>query len=55
MAEEDAWEKQVLHVMAYTAEHGDSIEEAWASLSGSLLGDTIVVVTVTEGADEDLY
>jgi hypothetical protein len=51
----DAWEKQILHVMAYAPGHADSIEQAWAELGADLLGDTVLLVTVTEGADEELY
>ena len=55
VADEDAWTKQVLHVIAYASGHADSIETAWAGLDADLLGDTIVLVTVTDGDDEDLY
>ena len=55
VAEEDAWEKQILHVMAYASGHADSIESAWLELGDDLLGDTVLMVTVTEGEDEELY
>ncbi len=55
VAEEHAWEKQILHVIAYAQEHADSVEEAWVGLEEDLQSDTVVLVTVTEGTDEYLY
>ena len=53
--EEDAWEKQILHIMAYTPDHAEKVEEAWTQLSPTLKGDTVVFVTATEGDDAFMY
>jgi hypothetical protein len=45
----------MLHVMAYSSDNADRIEEAYATLGGALKDDIIVVVTVTDGNDELLY
>lgn len=52
---EHAWRKQVLSVIAYTPDHATSIVGAWDALDPAVRGDTIVLVTVTEGDDEALY
>ena len=52
---EDAWIKQVLHVVAYASEHADQVEEAWELQTDEVRADTIVFVTVTEGDDEIIY
>lgn len=53
----DAWERQILFVAAYSAQHADSLEAAWAgtNVSASTRGDTIVIVTVTDGLDGFVY
>jgi len=51
----DSWARQILSVLAYAPEHAQSIEAAWAGLEPAVRADTIVVVTVTEGADEYIY
>ena len=56
MAEDNAWTKQILHVIAYTEGHADTIEEAYLGMLGTgAVGDTLMVVTATEGNDEYLY
>ncbi|MCK6520626.1 hypothetical protein L6R49_04210 [Myxococcota bacterium] len=55
VAPEDAWVKQLLSILAYTPEHAALIEESWLGLDDSLRGDAILIVTVTEGDDEELY
>ncbi len=52
---EDAWDKQILHVLAYSPEHAALIEQAWEGLEPALRGDTIVLSTATEGQDGFLY
>jgi hypothetical protein len=52
---EDAWEKQILHVIAYAPGHEDSLETAFAQLDASVKADTIVWVTVSNGSDDFLY
>ena len=55
VAPEDAWVKQLLSILAYTPEHAALIEESWLSLDAELRGDAILIVTATEGDDEELY
>jgi hypothetical protein len=55
VAPEDAWVKQVLHVIAYASQHADAIEQAYATIEPAVRADTVVVVTVTEGDDEFIY
>ncbi|MGM0555335.1 MAG: hypothetical protein ACQEVA_03055, partial [Myxococcota bacterium] len=55
VAPEDAWEKQILHVIAYAPGHEDSIEAAFGQLDASIKADTILWVTVSNGSDDFLY
>ena len=52
---QDAWVRSILHVIAYDASYADSIETAWEQTDDTLKGDTIVVVTVTDGEDAFVY
>jgi len=52
---QDAWPKQILHVLAYTSMHADSLEAAYATLDPAVRADTILWITVTEGMDEFIY
>ncbi|MBK9370967.1 MAG: hypothetical protein IPN01_32535 [Deltaproteobacteria bacterium] len=47
--------KQLLSILAYTPEHAALIEESWLTLDAELRGDAILIVTATEGDDEELY
>jgi hypothetical protein len=51
----DAWVKQILAVIAYGPGDAASIATAWSGLDPSVQGDTLVVVTRTDGADTPLY
>ncbi|HEY3355415.1 MAG TPA: hypothetical protein VGQ83_19350 [Polyangia bacterium] len=51
----DAWEKQILHVLAYGPEHATAIVDAFALIDATIVGDTILVVTVTDGNDAFIY
>ncbi len=55
VAPEDAWVKQVLHVIAYADMHADSVEAALALIDPAIKADTIVVITVTDGDDSFAY
>ena len=55
VAPEDAWQKQILSVIAQTPEHAAAIAEAYGMVSAANKSDTIVVVTVTEGDDDFIY
>jgi len=51
----DAWAKQILHVVAFATDHADVVEAAWGSLDPQITDDTLVVVTVTDGEDGFVY
>ena len=51
----DAWKKQILHVLAYDQQHRDAIGQAYALIPAATRADTIVMVTVTDGADAFVY
>ena len=55
VAPADAWEKQILHVIAYGPMHAQSLLTAYESLGSELTLDTLVVVTVTDGEDLFIY
>ena len=55
VSEEDAWSKQILHIVAYADEHALSLETAYALLSDEIRSNTLVWVTVSHGDDEFLY
>ena len=55
VAAEDAWERQVLAVMAWDATAASSLQTAFDGLSAGVKADTIVWVAVTEGSDEWIY
>lgn len=55
VAPEDAWQKQILHVLAYAEGHVESLEAAWEAIPAATRANTIVFVTVTNGDDLFLY
>jgi hypothetical protein len=55
VAAADSWDKQILHILAYSEEHARAIRMAYDASAESLRTDTIVVVTQTDGDDEFLY
>ena len=55
VAEEDAWTRQILHVIAYDTEHLESLQTAFEALDDTVRSDTVVWVTVSDGDDEFLY
>lgn len=55
VAAADAWDKQILSVIAYTPDHAAALESAWANVDAALRADTIVYVTASDGADDFLY
>jgi hypothetical protein len=55
VAPEDAWEKQILAVVAQTPAHADAIAEAYDMVDAATKADTIVLVTTTEGDDHFIY
>ena len=52
---DDAWERNVLHVMAYDEATVQTVQDAYASLESTTISDTIVVLTRTDGWDDFLY
>jgi hypothetical protein len=52
---EDAWRKQILHVIAYGSMHAESFVMAWEATPLVLRADTILWVTVSDGDDAFLY
>ncbi len=55
VAPSDKWQKQILYVIAYGQQHADAIHTAWQQLDSSVRGDTVVMVTVSDGDDAFLY
>ncbi|MDY0058914.1 MAG: hypothetical protein RBU45_03825 [Myxococcota bacterium] len=55
VAAEDRWAKQILHVIAYGEGHAESVRTAFTQIDEGIIGDTVVVVTVTDGDDAFLY
>lgn len=55
VVEDDAWEKQILFVVAYADMHADSIMSAWELVDTTLRADTILWVMVSDGDDAFLY
>ena len=55
VCEEDTWVKQILVVLAYSDEKAETIVDAYESLSEGDQGDTVVIVTVTDGDDAFIY
>ncbi|HJN75996.1 MAG TPA: hypothetical protein QGF58_18845 [Myxococcota bacterium] len=55
VAAADAWERTILHVIAYDSQYADMVEEAYGALGAGVTEDHILVVSVTEGDDEEVY
>lgn len=55
VAAEDAWQKQVLHVIADETRHRDALVMALGQIDIMTRADTIVVISISEGADDFLY
>ena len=53
--EEFKWHKQILYVFAEDQEHADLVYETWQGISSANRADTIVMVTVSDGADGPIY
>jgi hypothetical protein len=51
----DRWDKQILAVVAYDDQAADTMAQAWSMLDEATRGDTIVIVTSTDGPDTWLY
>lgn len=55
VAASDSWEKQILHVIAYSDQHAQSLATAYSLLDSAVKADTVVIVTVSDGDDGFLY
>jgi hypothetical protein len=55
VSSEDSWKKQILHVLADRVEHVAVIQEALIQIDENIKGDTIILITVTEGLDDFIY
>lgn len=55
VAPQDAWARQILHILAFGDAHATRLEAAWQSLDEALRADTFVIVTVTDGDDGFIY
>ncbi len=55
VAEEDAWVKQVLFVIAYADGHVESLRAAVETVDAEIRADTVIFVVESEGMDEWLY
>jgi hypothetical protein len=55
VADVDVWVKQILHVLADRVEHVDVIESALEDIDPLVKGDTIIIITVTDGLDDFIY
>lgn len=55
VAPQDAWEKQILSVIAQTPAHADAIMQAYAMVDPAHKANTVVLITVTEGEDHFIY
>ena len=51
----DSWEKQILFVMAYSSSIATSFDTAWANIDNTTKGNTILVITTTNGDDSFIY
>ncbi len=54
----DAWAKQLLHVIAFSDGHADSVAQAYnqsVSTDSDLVQDTLLMVTITDGEDAFIY
>jgi hypothetical protein len=55
VADSHTWSRHILHVIAFDAQHADAMSAAWQELHDTVGGDTLVLITVTEGDDGFLY
>ncbi len=55
VSDDDAWDKQILHVIAYSPNHANAVVTAHGNLSDEVRADTIVWVTATNGVDGFIY
>lgn len=50
-----AWDRHILHVMAYDDQHADAMTAAWQAVHQEAGADTIVWITTTHGRDGFVY
>ena len=54
-APQDAWVRSILSIIAYNQQHADTVEQAYHQLDAQLKGNTILILTVTDGKDDYVY
>jgi len=54
-SEGDRWEKSMVAVLAYDAQHASTMMEAWNGLDAATRADSLVIVFVTSGDDLFVY
>ncbi|MBK9071496.1 MAG: hypothetical protein IPL79_10905 [Myxococcales bacterium] len=55
VSDADAWDRQMLSILAYDAQHAAVALQAWQALSPQTRDDTILIVTITDGDDDFIY
>lgn len=55
VSDADAWERQMLSVLAYDAQHAEIAMQAWNALAPQTRDDTILIVSITDGDDDFIY
>ncbi|MBU0552418.1 hypothetical protein KKB55_23185, partial [Myxococcota bacterium] len=55
VAPEDAWRKQILHILAYADQHQEALRAAYEGLDPAIKADTILLITITDGDDGFIY
>ncbi|MFB6418125.1 MULTISPECIES: hypothetical protein [Bradyrhizobium] len=52
---DDQWSKGILHYLAIDQQAADAVSAAWNAVDDGTRGDTILIVTRTDGLDQSLY
>ena len=55
VADDDRWDKQILHVLAYDEQHAQVLIGAHQRIEATIKRNTILWITVTRGMDEFIY
>jgi hypothetical protein len=55
VSDEDAWNRQILYILAWNAQHADAVVAAYDQISPDTKSSTLVWVTVTSGTDGFVY
>ena len=52
---DDQWSRGILHYLAIDQQAADAVSTAWEIMDAETKGDTILVITRTDGIDQSLY